>query len=93
MSESIVAEALDNCQVCQGAKGGVLGNENRYMGLVMCDYCSCAASNGATLVSPEPPKDFTAARLHNSFAWSLSKCDVPDCYWCKLHMSDVPPNI
>jgi len=31
---------LDNCQVCRGAKGGVLGNENRVFGVVVCDYCN-----------------------------------------------------
>ncbi len=93
MSEVAAVQELDHCQVCEGKSGGVLGNENRLLGLVMCDYCSCKASSGAVLPSPEAPKDFTAARLHNSFEWSMSKCEVPDCHWCKLHNSDVPPNI
>ena len=31
---------LDRCQSCQGAKGGVRGNENIVDGVVLCDYCS-----------------------------------------------------
>ncbi len=31
---------MDNCEICKGAKGGVLGNENIVEGKVMCDYCS-----------------------------------------------------
>jgi hypothetical protein len=34
----------DNCQVCDGAKGGVRGNENRIAGLVACDYCHADGS-------------------------------------------------
>ncbi len=30
----------DNCQRCQGAKGGVPGNENRVGGETLCDYCT-----------------------------------------------------
>lgn len=30
---------LDNCEVCRGARGGVLGNENVIAGVVVCDYC------------------------------------------------------
>lgn len=30
---------LDNCQVCRGARGGVLGNENVIAGVIVCDYC------------------------------------------------------
>jgi hypothetical protein len=33
------ARPLDNCQVCRGARGGVLGNENVIAGVVVCDYC------------------------------------------------------
>jgi hypothetical protein len=29
----------DNCEICQGRKGGVRGNENKVQGLVVCDYC------------------------------------------------------
>lgn len=29
----------DNCEICGGTRGGVLGNENRVEGVVMCDYC------------------------------------------------------
>jgi len=31
---------LDNCQACNGARGGVRGNENVIDGVVLCDYCS-----------------------------------------------------
>lgn len=31
----------DNCQVCLGLCGGVPGNENRWQGIVICDYCTC----------------------------------------------------
>jgi len=31
---------MDNCEICKGASGGVLGNENIIEGVVMCDYCS-----------------------------------------------------
>lgn len=35
-----VMECLpDNCQVCNGEEGGMLGNENIVDGVVMCDYC------------------------------------------------------
>ena len=30
----------DNCEVCQGKRGGVRGNENIMDGKRMCDYCS-----------------------------------------------------
>lgn len=30
----------DNCQICLGAKGGMLGNENVIEGVVVCDYCT-----------------------------------------------------
>lgn len=30
----------DNCQACDGRKGGVPGNENRVNGRVLCDHCS-----------------------------------------------------
>lgn len=29
----------DACEICQGRRGGVKGNENRVHGRVMCDYC------------------------------------------------------
>jgi hypothetical protein len=38
----------DNCQVCIGLRGGVPGNENRWHGLVICDYCSCRRTPVAT---------------------------------------------
>lgn len=35
-----VMECLpDNCQVCGGREGGMLGNENIVDGVIMCDYC------------------------------------------------------
>jgi hypothetical protein len=33
-------QARDNCEVCRGERGGVLGNENRLNGRVLCDYCT-----------------------------------------------------
>ncbi len=30
----------DYCQVCNGTRGGVPGNENVLDGVIMCDYCS-----------------------------------------------------
>lgn len=30
----------DKCELCDGAKGGVPGNENRIGGHIVCDYCS-----------------------------------------------------
>lgn len=45
-----IKKVLDNCQICSGLEGGVLGNENIYFVSVMgttikykvmvCDYCS-----------------------------------------------------
>lgn len=32
--------ARDECEFCQGAKGGVRGNENRFSGITVCDYCT-----------------------------------------------------
>jgi hypothetical protein len=32
----------DNCELCFGTKGGVLGNENVIKGQVVCDYCHAA---------------------------------------------------
>lgn len=29
----------DNCQMCEGERGGVPGNENIVNGVVMCDFC------------------------------------------------------
>jgi hypothetical protein len=40
------AAAKDNCELCLGAKGGVPGNENRILGLVVCDYCHGALAPG-----------------------------------------------
>ncbi len=31
--------ARDNCQVCLGDRGGILGNENIVNGILVCDYC------------------------------------------------------
>jgi hypothetical protein len=36
---SAQAPAVDACQVCNGTKGGVAGNENIIGGKVVCDYC------------------------------------------------------
>ena len=30
---------LDNCEECEGMRGGVKGNENVIDGVVTCDYC------------------------------------------------------
>ena len=30
----------DECEVCEGTRGGLRGNENFVNGKVMCDYCS-----------------------------------------------------
>ena len=30
----------DNCEICNGERGGVRGNENIVNGKVVCDYCS-----------------------------------------------------
>lgn len=39
-TDAELKEALkDNCQVCEGSRGGTLGNENVVNGVVMCDYC------------------------------------------------------
>ncbi len=35
----------DKCEICNGRKGGVRGNENIVHGKVMCDYCDSIASN------------------------------------------------
>lgn len=29
----------DNCEICEGRRGGMKGNENIVDGIVMCDYC------------------------------------------------------
>jgi hypothetical protein len=34
----------DKCQVCNGEKGGVPGNENIVDGVIMCDYCDAERS-------------------------------------------------
>lgn len=39
------AKALDGCEFCLGAKGGVPGNENRIGGHVVCDYCTPLATD------------------------------------------------
>jgi len=33
---------LDDCEICDGGKGGMIGNENIIEGKTMCDYCSRA---------------------------------------------------
>lgn len=38
-------KALDGCEFCLGAKGGVPGNENRIGGHVVCDYCTPLATD------------------------------------------------
>jgi hypothetical protein len=35
----LVSRPKDNCEVCNGSKGGIPGNENVINGRVMCDYC------------------------------------------------------
>lgn len=35
----VIPRDRDNCQVCLGLRGGVPGNENRWQGVVICDYC------------------------------------------------------
>jgi len=30
----------DDCEVCNGDRGGIRGSENIVNGVVMCDYCS-----------------------------------------------------
>jgi len=34
------AMQTDNCEICQGASGGILGNENIIDDVTVCDYCS-----------------------------------------------------
>lgn len=29
----------DKCEVCEGKRGGIPGNENVVDGIIMCDYC------------------------------------------------------
>ena len=41
---AVPTQERDNCQFCLGAKGGVLGNENVYNGVVACDFCSVLLS-------------------------------------------------
>ena len=31
--------SLDGCEICEGSRGGIKGNENVVDGVVMCDYC------------------------------------------------------
>jgi hypothetical protein len=30
---------LDKCEICEGKRGGVPGNENIIQGIIVCDYC------------------------------------------------------
>lgn len=39
LKEWIMSWAPDKCEICKGAKGGQLGNENIVEGVVMCDHC------------------------------------------------------
>lgn len=41
--EELYSLAPDNCQRCYGQRGGMLGNENRVNGEVLCDYCTSEA--------------------------------------------------
>ena len=41
-SQEIFLAVRDNCQVCNGENGGMLGNENIVNGWVVCDYCHAA---------------------------------------------------
>lgn len=34
---------LDNCEQCNGSKGGQKGNENIVNGKIICDYCNADA--------------------------------------------------
>jgi len=37
--EELWAMQIDECEICSGEKGGVLGNENVIDGIKACDYC------------------------------------------------------
>jgi hypothetical protein len=58
-------EERDNCQVCKGAHGGVLGNENVVDGVVICDYCTVAAMTGSA-VEVEMHKALQERRLEDA---------------------------
>lgn len=53
----------DGCEVCLGAKGGVLGNENVIGGVVACDYCHSDGSADAAA------RAASADRLERQHAW------------------------
>jgi hypothetical protein len=36
----VIEKEKDDCQICQGRRGGVKGNENVDEGVIICDYCS-----------------------------------------------------
>jgi hypothetical protein len=42
------ARELDNCRICGGYRGGLLGNENVIEGLVVCDYCTARRPSMST---------------------------------------------
>lgn len=56
LKESVKKRHGDNCRVCFGIRGGVLGNENIIDGVVMCDYCTADRmpdnSTGGTMATP-----------------------------------------
>lgn len=86
--EEVIRAEKDNCQVCLGESGGVLGNENRIDGLVVCDYCHVKMSNGL-VKSPEAPFDFETARTHNDYVWNSLECKVEGCVWCQLQKNKI----
>ncbi len=48
------------CEICNGAKGGVRGNENRIDGKIVCDYCS---ADGSYLPAQQDDKPANNAAL------------------------------
>jgi hypothetical protein len=45
----------DNCQVCEGFRGGVRGNENIVEGITLCDYCSVTYDSLKKLIEAQYP--------------------------------------
>lgn len=42
IAQAMAGQWTDDCEICDGVRGGVPGNENVIDGVVMCDYCHAA---------------------------------------------------
>lgn len=74
--------ALDGCELCNGRRGGVPGNENIIDGKRVCDYCH----SDSVAVAQDIPEWAVAEALRRL------GCDMAPVAWV-LHFNDPDPQI